>query len=123
MLLRKADNMLSGTELTLGHTHYIGGRRVVPPRLEVPEDYTDTDYIDVEGTIHPVASLGYSYLKDYVVKLRYTPEDQIAILCNRELDGENDKYRRMYDEMQAWRKVAAGVAAKYSAKEVRGDNQ
>ena len=89
LLLRKADNLLFGKELTLGYTHYINGERVNPPHLEVPEDYRDSDYIEVDGTAVAVDGFDYAYLKDRIVKLRYSPEDQIAIICNRELDVEN----------------------------------
>jgi hypothetical protein len=114
LLLRKADNQIFGTELYLGYTNMIGGEIIDPPHLEVPEDYQDTDYIEVEGVNYPVTSFDYSYLKDYVVKLKYSPEDQIAILCNIDLDPNNAYYIQRYNDMQAWREVAGEIAKKYS---------
>ena len=115
LLLRKADSLLFGKELTLGYTWYINGERVDPPHLEVPEDYTDSDYIEVDGVAVAVESREYAYLKDKIVKMRYTPEDQIAIICNRGLDEENEEYRRKWEEMQEGR-VKAGEVAKREAR-------
>lgn len=114
LLLRKADNLLFGKELTLGYTHYINGERVNPPHLEVPEDYQDSDYIEVDGSSYPVTSFDYAYLKDYIVKLKYSPEDQIAILCNIGLDPENTYYKQRYNDMQVWREHAGEIAKHYS---------
>ncbi len=114
LLLRKADNLLFGKELTLGYTWYINGELQNPPHLEVPDDYRDSDYIEVDGTAVAVDGFDYAYLKDRIVKLRYSPEDQIAIICNRELDVENAEYRRKWEEMQAWRVKAGEVAKEWS---------
>ena len=114
LLLRKADNLLFGKELVLGYTWYINGELQNPPRLEVPEDYRDSDYIEVDGASYPVTSFDYSYLKDYIVKLRYSPEDQIAILCNIGLDPDNETYKQRYDDMQVWREHAGEIAKQYS---------
>lgn len=114
LLLRKADNLLFGKELTLGYTWYINGERIDPPHLEVPEDYCETDYIEVDGAAVAVEDFDYSYLKDRIVKLRYSPEDQIAIICNRDLDVLNEEYQRKWEEMQAWRVKAGEIARKWS---------
>lgn len=114
LLLRKTDNLLFGKELTLGYTWYINGELQDPPHLEVPEDYQDSDYIEVQGTSYPVNSFDYSYLKDYIVKLKYSPEDQIAILCNIQLDPTDENYIKKYNDMQDWRKVAGDIAKQYS---------
>lgn len=114
LLLRKADNLLFGKELTLGYTWYIGGEPINPPHLEVPEDYRDSDYIEVEGSNVPVDSFDISYLIDKIVKLKYSPEDQIAILCNIDLDSTNESYVQRYNDMQEWRAKAKEIAKKYS---------
>ena len=114
LLLRKADNLLFGKELTLGYTWYINGERINPPYLEVPEDYRDSDYIEVEGSNVPVDSFDYSYLVDKIVKLKYSPEDQIAILCNINLDSTNESYIKRYNDMQNWRTTAKEIAKQYS---------
>lgn len=114
LLLRKADNLLFGKELTLGYTWYINGELINPPHLEVPEDYTDTNYIEINGANYPIMSFDINYLIDYIIKLKYSPEDQIAILCNIELDPTNEYYVTRYNEMQDWRKVAKEIAKKYA---------
>lgn len=114
LLLRKADNLLFGKELILGYTWYINGERINPPHLEVPEDYLDSDYIEINGVNYPVISFDINYLIDYIIKLKYSPEDQIAILCNIELDSDNEYYVTRYNEMQEWRKIAKDIAKKYA---------
>ena len=114
LLLRKADNLLFGKELTLGYTWYINGELQNPPHLEVPEDYRDSDYIEVDGTSYPVTSFDYAYLVDKIVKIKYSPEDQIAILCNIDLDPDNENYMQRYNDMQEWRTKAKEIAKQYS---------
>lgn len=114
LLLRKADNLLFGKELTLGYTWYINGELINPPHLEVPEDYLDSDYIEVDGTSYPVTSFDYAYLVDKIVKIKYSPEDQIAILCNIDLDPNNENYIQRYNDMQEWRAKAKEIAKQYS---------
>lgn len=114
LLLRKADNLLFGKELILGYTWYINGELINPPHLEVPEDYQDSDYIEVDGASYPVTSFEYSYLVDKIVKIKYSPEDQIAILCNINLDPDNENYIQRYNDMQNWRAKAKEIAKQYS---------
>ena len=114
LLLRKADNLLFGKELTLGYTWYINGELQNPPHLEVPEDYRDSDYIEVDNTNYPVTSFDYAYLVDKIVKIKYSPEDQIAILCNIDLDPDNENYIQRYNDMQEWRAHAKEIAKQYS---------
>lgn len=45
-LLRIADNVRFGSELTLGYTYYIGGVKLDTPKLEMPEDYTEVGSIE-----------------------------------------------------------------------------
>lgn len=45
-LMRIADNMRFGQELTLGYTYYIGGVKLDTPKLEMPEDYTEVESIE-----------------------------------------------------------------------------
>ena len=114
LLLRKADNLLFGKELVLGYTWYINGELQNPPRLELPEDYRDSDYIEVDGANYPVTSFDYAYLVDKIVKIKYSPEDQIAILCNIDLDPDNENYMQRYNDMQEWRTKAKEIAKQYS---------
>lgn len=45
-LMRIADNMRFGSELTLGYTYYIGGVKLDTPKLEMPEDYTEVESLE-----------------------------------------------------------------------------
>lgn len=45
-LMRIADNMRFGSELTLGYTYYIGGKKLDTPKWEMPEDYTEVESIE-----------------------------------------------------------------------------
>ena len=45
-LMRIADKMRFGSELTLGYTYYIGGEKLDSPKWEMPEDYTEVESIE-----------------------------------------------------------------------------
>ena len=79
-LMRKADGAFFGNELTLAYTYYIGGIKLDTPHLELPSDYIDVYIINVEDTDYPVESYEYGYLKAYIIKLKYSNDDQIAII-------------------------------------------
>ncbi|MBD5371178.1 MAG: hypothetical protein HDR80_08555 [Bacteroides sp.] len=49
----------------------------------------------------------YASLKTFFVKLRYTNDDQMAIILNK--DASEEKHQ-LYEEMQVWREFAAEVA-------------
>ena len=111
-LVRKADKQVFGNELVLGKTWYIGGILQNPPVDELPEHYYDSVCIDTNMGSYPVESLDYAYLKAFVVKLKYSNDDQIALMLNYQ--NNPDAYADRYNEMQAWRDYAGEVARKYS---------
>lgn len=111
-LFRKADNWCFGTELTLGYTYYIGGKKLDEPKLEVPEDYEEHFAIYTDGGVAAVDELDYKVIKTEVVKLKYSNDDQIALMLNWQANPE--AYQERYDEMQAWRDYAGEVARKYA---------
>ncbi len=43
VLRRIADQMISGEEVYLGYTYYIGGVKLDEPKLETAEDYEEID--------------------------------------------------------------------------------
>lgn len=43
VLRRKSDNWITGTEIYLGYTYYLGSRKLVEPILELPEHYEEID--------------------------------------------------------------------------------
>ena len=52
-------------------------------------------------------SLDYASIKEHVIKSRYSYDEQIAIMLNKD-DSEED--RQLYDKMQEWRDFAAVIA-------------
>lgn len=46
VLKRISDGLIVGSELTLGYTYYIGGKKLYTPKLEMPEDYTEVESIE-----------------------------------------------------------------------------
>ena len=53
MLRRKSDGWEVGSEISLGYTYYIGGKKLDVPHLEVPEDYEEVDdpYVDEQDVM------------------------------------------------------------------------
>lgn len=51
MLRRKSDGWEAGSEISLGYTYYIGGKKLDVPHLEVPEDYEEVDNPDYDGEL------------------------------------------------------------------------
>ena len=45
-LKRIADGIRFGSEITLGYTYYIGGKKLGTPLLELPEHYVEVDSLD-----------------------------------------------------------------------------
>ena len=54
-----------------------------------------------------VRSLDYASVKTAVIKMRYSNDDQMAIVLNKD-NGEEDAL--LYERMQEWREFAAEVA-------------
>lgn len=46
--VRKSDGMQMGSEIYLGYTYFIGGKKLDTPRLEVAEDFEEVDIPDEE---------------------------------------------------------------------------
>ena len=43
ILRRKSDGYIAGSEIYLGYTYYLGGRKLGEPLLELPEHYEEID--------------------------------------------------------------------------------
>ena len=106
------------------YTYYIGEIKLYEPLLEciehyeeVDEDTEDNDSIITEineGRLYVYGmdmgapeTMDYKGIKAAIIKVKYSNDDQIAIILNRE-DSQEDEAR--YQEMQRWREFAAGVA-------------
>ena len=62
-----------------------------------------------DNAVMQVRKLDYVGWKTYIVKLRYTNDDQIAIMLNKD-NSEEDLLR--YNKMQEWREWASELSAK-----------
>ena len=40
---RRSDGVVFGKEINLGYTHYIGGKKLEEPLLELPEHFEEID--------------------------------------------------------------------------------
>ena len=123
---RLSDKRIFGNELYLGYIYYIGEIKLYEPLLECIEHYEEVDegtedndsiIIEInEGRLYIYGmnmgtpeSMDYKGVKSAIVKVKYSNDDQIAIILNRE-DSQEDEVR--YQEMQRWREFAAEVAKK-----------
>lgn len=43
LLRRKSDGYIAGSEIYLGYTYYLDGRKLGEPLLELPEHYEEVD--------------------------------------------------------------------------------
>ena len=126
---RLSDKRIFGNELYLGYIYYIGKIKLYEPLLECIEHYEEVDegtedndsiIIEInEGRLYVYGmnmgipeSMDYKGLKSAIIKVKYSNDDQIAIILNRE-DSTEDEVR--YQEMQRWREFAADVAKKVVA--------
>lgn len=111
-LRRIADKVIFGNEVYLGYTYYINGKLLPEPKLEVPEDYEEVLPLEIEGNTYYLEEYTYTAIKTFVVKLKYSNDDQIALMLNWQANPE--AYQERYDAMQAWRDYAGDVAREYS---------
>lgn len=70
---------------------------------------THISYNNGRFRIKYVPEWNYADYKKYIIKMRYSNDDQIAIILNR-YDSESDQIR--YDRMMMWREFASKLAAK-----------
>ena len=111
-LIRKSDLTIIGSSVTLGTIYYLGGKRLEVPIEEKPEDYMEVlnpivlgrEVISVEDTNSIVSQ---------IVKLKYTLEEQMAILLNYTSHPENPEYLREFREMEEWRELAKRKAKEF----------
>lgn len=73
---------------------------------EIKED----EVIEIDGANYIFYSWTYSDIVEFIIKLHYTYDAQIATILNYQKDPE--KYQEKYTEMQSWRNYAKEVASK-----------
>lgn len=101
--LRHKNKQIVGMQLTGDEADYEELR--LPEKLDVQADGNRVSWY---GGLFScvVGALNYEEVKKAVVKLRYTNDDQLAVMLNRDkADGE-----RMYVRMQDWRTFATEIA-------------
>lgn len=47
VLRRISDGLIVGSELWIGYTHYLNGKKLNHPLLELPEHYEETDALEI----------------------------------------------------------------------------
>lgn len=122
VLIRIADNLIKGKQFTLGYTFWLNHRVLPEPKQEYASDYTEitdeelSERIIIDSSAIAITaeeSKDYGTLVDTLVKIKYSPEDQIAVLCNYQLNSNDDNYIKEYNEMQEWRKLSKLSAKNY----------
>ena len=83
--------------------------------IEIPINITNTKIesgmINMDGVVfRNNEKYDYGQWKANIIKKRYSNDDQIAILLNKD-DSAEDKMR--YDKMQEWREYASVLAKKF----------
>ena len=102
-----------GKEVSLGNIYYDkNGILLKEPYLLEMEDFKEIDESDIElcENIKPF-NASYADIKTAIIKLKYSNDDQIALMLNYQDDSE--KYYEAYNEMQDWRNKASELAKKY----------
>lgn len=104
-----------GKEISLGNIYYDkNGILLKEPYLLEMKDFREIDESDVElcQRINPLMfNASYADIKTAIIKLKYSNDDQIALMLNYQDDSE--KYYEAYNEMQDWRNKASELAKKY----------
>lgn len=102
-----------GQEVSLGNIYYDkNGILLKEPYLLEMKDFREIDESDIElcKNIKPF-NASYADIKTTIIKLKYSNDDQIALILNYQDDPE--KYYEAYNEMQNWRDKASKLAKKY----------
>jgi len=104
-----------GHDVWLGYIYYKNGIK-----LEIPYLLTENDFVEVEDSLIengtasdfglPHNGFTYAEAKSAIVKMYYSYDDQIALMLNYAKNPE--EYKEKYQEMQAWRDIAAYIASR-----------
>lgn len=67
VLRRKEDQMVYGTEISLGYSYYIGGKKLDEPHLDVPSDFEEIDnpYAEIPETLKEAKEIMKKKISDY----------------------------------------------------------
>ncbi len=79
-------------------------------KISLDDIRIDGELVFYDGIVQMLPNkIDYASLKKDMVKRRYSIDDQIAIILNKD---ESDEDRLRYDKMQEWREWSAIVAKK-----------
>lgn len=86
--------------------------------LLTAEDFEEADESEfecIDNEWYDFRNHTYAYIKTAVIKIRYSNDDQIALMLNYQVNPEG--YEEAYNAMQEWRDYAALIANKYTNKQ------
>ena len=107
-LYRKSDDLCFGKERSLGYTYYIGGERINPPHLELPEDYYEMTREETESKRQEY----YLSLVEPFIRERYSLSQELAI--QRQRDSKPNAFQEYFSFCEECKTVARQrAAAKY----------
>jgi hypothetical protein len=78
----------------------------------VTEKNVMNDYVYKYVLMHDY-EYNYKNLVSFIIYMKYTNSDTIAILSNYMVDPQNEKYIKEYNDFQNWRKFAKDYAKKH----------
>ena len=104
------DGVMYGREVILGYVYYAKGEPLQEAHLLTAEEFIEIEdpLIAEMKAKYDGKTPSYAEVKSDVVKVRYSYDDQIALMINYQDDPE--KYRKAYEEMQQWRNIASYIA-------------
>lgn len=105
------DENCYGKEVSLGYIYYKNGEKLNSPHLLSEDEFYEVieDEVEViDNRCYDFRGETYAYIKTFIIKLRYSNDDQIAIILN------NDEAKMA--KMQEWREYASYIAKKYTEK-------
>lgn len=82
----------------------------VEQHLDLENLYINGNFVKIDGVVTRLPNtLTYASLKTHFIHLRYTNDDQIAIILNKD-DSDEDAF--VYNKMQEWREWCGNLAKK-----------
>ena len=91
ILRRKSDNFVAGTELYLGYTYYLDGKKLSTPIQELPEHYEEIS----QETIDTDNERLYPLKVEQYIREKYSVSDELAI--QRQRDEKKQTFSEYYD--------------------------
>ena len=106
VLRRIADKVIVGTEYWLGYIYYIGGERLLEPKLEVAEDFEElTEWQVIQEKLSACNSLVEQYIRE-----KYSVSDELAIQRQRDTKPEEfEEYFRYCEDCKIRAKQELGL--------------